>query len=179
MLPSASDTLAKSEKATEPSGNVPYAAATDNEFALGSCFAGTRLGTVASFAVDHAIASRFEQQRRETRPKTVSTNGRNDEHERARPTSHATITRRRSSRSSNTPAIGPRKNPGSSRAERTKATAVSPEPFETRVAQRDDREEADPVAEARDERREPDPPERRIRETPRRAGFAARPRIED
>ena len=69
----------------------------------------------------------------------------------ARPMSHVTITTLRFQRSMSAPPSGANRKPGSMRATITKPTAVAE--FEHAARDREDREEPDPVAEARHELR--------------------------
>jgi hypothetical protein len=105
-------------------GKVPYAAARPNEFAVVRCSGGTRLGTLASLALDHSMVPTSSRNDAITRPSTLSTSGRLTNTP-ARPTLQTTITRLRSQRSTNTPASGDRKKPGMIRALITRLIAAA------------------------------------------------------
>src|SRR3954462_10084321 len=114
-------------------GNVPYAAASDIELADVSRSTGTRLGTDASLAGDHARVKISITSEAITSPVTLCTNG-NVAITEARPRSQTTITFLRSQRSIITPATGARKNPGMMRADTPRPTAAPPEPLPTLTA---------------------------------------------
>src|SRR5437763_1413405 len=121
-----------SAKAREASGNVPNAAKRPSEFADVSCFVSTRFGMDASFAGPHSNERISSKNDTMTSPIKLSTNG-STARSPARPKSHATMTRRRSKRSTITPPTVARKNPGTTRATITRLTAA-PDPPDTRAA---------------------------------------------
>ena len=88
---------------------------------------GTRCGTDASLAGVHRSVKHSSTSDASTRPTTVSTKG-SVTRTAARPRSHVTMRRLRSKRSTITPAAGPRKNPGTIRADMTTPTAAAGEP---------------------------------------------------
>jgi hypothetical protein len=95
--------------------------------------AGTRFGTDASLAGDHSRVHTSSTSEATSSCHTMVMNGRHSS-TKARPRSHATINRLRSQRSMNTPATGPRKKPGTMRADITRPTAVSGVPPPIRKA---------------------------------------------
>ncbi len=119
-----SESLASSENSAAATGIVPYAAANDNELADARWSDGTRCGTEASFAGVHSNVNTSSTRDATMRPGTVSTKG-SDANTAARPMSQATMSFLRSKRSARTPAAGPRKNPGTMRADITRPTAAS------------------------------------------------------
>ena len=114
-------------------GKVPYAAIIERELAVVRYRSGTRFGTEASFAGDQSMVNASRINEAITRPKIVSTKGKAIMTA-ARPKSQRTITFFRSQRSTNTPAIGPKKNPGAIRATSTRLNAAPSEPDPTRIA---------------------------------------------
>src|SRR5688572_28154170 len=83
---------ASAVNSAEPMGNVPYAATSDREFAVGRYFDGTSRGTDASFAGDHINVNISRSSDTTTRPGIVSTHG-SVASTRPRPMSQTTITR--------------------------------------------------------------------------------------
>ena len=106
-------------------------------------------GTVASFAGPHSNVSISIVKEMRMRPQMCSQNGRIASSP-ARPMSHEIITTLRFQRSTSAPPIGASKNPGSMRAIITSAIAFAPS---RRVCDREDRQQADPISETRDELR--------------------------
>src|SRR5215207_8304930 len=123
---------ASSANASDATGKVPKAAKRPSEFAEVSCFVSTRLGMDASFAGPHSNERISSANDTRTSPTRLSTNGSNARSP-ARPKSQATITRRRSKRSTITPPTVARKKPGTTRATITRLTAA-PDPPDTRAA---------------------------------------------
>ena len=89
---------------------------------------GTRWGTDASLAGVHSRVKHSSTSEAITSPCTVSTKG-SVRRTAARPRSQVTISRLRSNRSTITPAAGPRKKPGTMRADITRPTAAAGEPW--------------------------------------------------
>ena len=81
----------------------------------------------------HSMVNASRSSEARNRPTRVSTNGRATM-TRARPTSHVTMVRLRSHRSTSTPATGPKKNPGTIRAASTRLSAAPSFPEPNRMA---------------------------------------------
>src|SRR3954465_2443108 len=133
-MPDSDDaTFARNVNSRVATGNVPYAATSESEFAGARCVFGTRFGTYASFAGDHSSVATSSTSDAMTSVHTWSMKG-SVHSTAARVTSHATITFLRSQRSTSTPAIGARKKPGTMRADSTSEIAAAGELPPTRVA---------------------------------------------
>src|SRR4051812_22870605 len=117
-------TLARNVNSSVATGNVPYAATSDNEFAVARWLVGTRFGTDASLAGDHSSVPISRMNDATTSVDTWSMNG-SVRSTAARSTSQETITFLRSQRSTSTPAIGARKKPGTMRAIMTSEMAAA------------------------------------------------------
>src|SRR3954451_18340043 len=115
---SASLNFASSANSTEASGAVPYVVINDSWFAASSRRRGTRLGTEASFAgiqnrlTDSIRNDAANSHGHEWKTATVMSS----EH---RNRSQVTIVLRRSKRSANAPANGPKTTAGSNRKKKT------------------------------------------------------------
>ena len=131
-----------------PSGNVPNAATSPSEFADASWSGSfTMLGTVASFAGPHSSVSISIDEREDDEPQRSSPERQYDEQPARARCRSVTITTLRFHRSTSAPPNGASTKPGSMRAIITRPTAVAE--CDTRCRDREDREEPDPVAQAR------------------------------
>ena len=133
VFPNDCVTLTRTANTAEEMGNVPYAAARDSELAEGRNERSTRFGTDASLADDHRSVNSSRSSDARNSAGMFLTNGR-VARTRARPTSQNTMVRLRSSRSARTPMNGPRNKPGTTRADRTRPTAVPESPPPTLAA---------------------------------------------
>ena len=93
------------------------------------------MGTDASLAGDHNMVNASRISEAMNNPRMVSTNGKVTMTT-ARPMSQVIINRLRSQRSTSTPAIGPKKNPGAIRAASTRLSDAPSDPEPTRMASR-------------------------------------------